>query len=211
MSRTPLLRDQLSSLGEEWLDLWVTDNDQAKKTLGSNYAISKMLVLALIYGLGKASMARHLFEADVIMTKKEISEIYEGFWNSLPQAKDLRDYLAFEFAKAFKEGKCYTSPLGFPLPTADAHKGLNYCVQSGVSSWIRYLNKSLFVNEAYKLIAIIHDELVVMVPETMIEAYKADLYKAEAECNAHFGFKYPLKLGFNVARNFYEFKGVLYV
>lgn len=207
MSRTPLLAPTLERLGEDWLDLWVTDNDQAKKQLGSIYAICKMLVLALIYGLGKSSMARHLHEADVIMTKKEISDVYEGFWNSLPQAKQLRDYLAYEFKKAYEQGRCYVSPLGFPLPTADSHKGLNYCVQSGVSSWIRYMNQTLFANEHYKLVAIIHDELVVMVPESMIEAYKKDLYNAEKACNEHFGFQYPLKLGFNVARNFYEFKG----
>lgn len=207
MSQTPLLKSLLDSLGEDWLDLWITDNDQAKKQLGSKYAICKMIVLALIYGLGIASLGRHLFEADVVMTKEEITAIYNGFWDSLPQAKLLRDYLSLEFKKAKKKHQCYVSPLGFPLPSGDPHKGLNYCVQSGVSSWIRKLNLDLFSNEKFRLIAIIHDELVTEVAEKDLEEYQTELYRAEAACNEFFGFKYPLKLGFNVARNFYEFKG----
>lgn len=206
MSNTPLLGPLLEKLGDEWRALWAVDPDAAKKQLGPIYATSKMVVLALLYGLQKKSLARHLVESGVVMTDKEVSQIYEGFWDSLPEAKMLKDFLIHEFKAAHKKGQCFVSPMGFPLPTSKPSDALNYCVQSSVSSWLRKLNRKLFSDKRFFLNVIIHDELVVSVRKEDVNEYREWLELCRNETNEFFQLPYPVKLGFNVAEDFYGIK-----
>jgi hypothetical protein len=207
MSSTPLLGPLLETLGENWATLWVTDQDTAKTQIGGVYPTCKASCLALLYGMQKARLSRQLAEVGVIMTDAEVANIYNGFWDSLPAVKALRDFLIYEFKQAKKKKQCYMSPMGFPLPTGKANDALNYCVQSGVSSWIRRLNQELFKHDWFYLIAIIHDELIVSVPEHRVEEYRAILLQEVDNCNKFFGLKYPMRLGFTVSKDFYGFKG----
>lgn len=207
MSSTPLLGPLLRDLGGDWVELYYKDSDEAKKKLGSKYALSKKFVLALLYGLGKKSLGADMRESNVIMTNEEVAAVYNGFWDSIPQARDFRDVIAHMFKKAYKEKRPFMSPFGLPLPSSQSSKGFNYIIQSSVSSFIRRLNMNLLKHDWIKLVTVIHDELVMEVPKDRVDEYRTILKNEEKYTNDLFGFKYPLNLGFNVANSFYGLKG----
>jgi hypothetical protein len=206
MSKTPLLKPSLDSLGEAWLDLYAADNDAAKDQLGQGYKLSKSLCLGMVYGMGAAKLGRILGEARVILRDVEHKAIVNEFWDTLPDVRDFRDAVVAIFKKAKKKGEPFVNPFGFPLPTGKPKDAMNLIIQSSVSCWVRHLNSILYRDERFELIGVIHDELVTQVNEEYVEDYRKALKDAIDETNHKFQLKYPLGMGWKTANSFAGFK-----
>jgi hypothetical protein len=206
MSRTSLIRDALKELerrGIDFAELYYKDSEEAKKALGNSYKIAKMLVLALLYGLGVSKLVIQARDNGLIITKEYAREIHTSFWDSIGKAKEFRDMLVILFTKANKEGRPFVSPFGLPIPTGKPHDAFNYCIQSSVSAYLRMLTQKVFPCNFCRLACIIHDEVVVECKRGYESEWKDRLFSANRELNDELGMRYPLQLGFQVGEDFY--------
>jgi hypothetical protein len=207
MSSGPLLGPVLERLGEPWLDVYAKNSDDGKDALGNTYKVCKQVVLAALYGMGAARLSREMADIGLSLDPRQCRAILNSLWDSISQLKEVRDIFTYEFKQAYKKKQPYVTPFGFILPTEKSSDALNYVVQSSVSAWIRTLNRKLFTVDFAKLVAIIHDELIVQVAKDRIEEYRAWMLRCVKETNEFFQLQYPMQLGWKVADNFYGFKG----
>jgi len=208
MSGTDLLGPFLKTLPEEWFDLWVSDNEQAKgynKEFKRLYKLAKIATLALIYGLTPAGLVRQFADSGITISMEEATALYRQFWASIPAANELKLLLVKQFERAFKAKKAVCNPFGFPLPTGKPKDALNRNVQSSLSSFLRYLWRRLFPNNiGVTMVCVVHDELVVECPENRVEEWKTFFFEQLASLNADLCLKYPMGMGFTVGDSFYD-------
>lgn len=143
------------------------------------------------------------------MPIKDIKNLWNAFWDSLPDVANFRDSVTNYFESCSSQGKPAMNGFGFVIPSSDSHKAFNYTIQSSLSCWIRELlnrmeQKGGIDFKRSSLICVIHDEIICEVDEDFVDEYKRVLYECEEEVNTKFKLKYPLKLGFNIGKNFYD-------
>jgi DNA polymerase-1 len=205
MSKTELLGPMLRTLPPSWYPLWVSDNEAAKSALGSKYKLAKVSVLALLYGLSPNGLVRQFSDNGVTLTLAEAERLYNTFWASIPQVREFRDIIVKCFSAKFRKKEPFLTPFGFPAPSGKPKDGMNRVIQSSVSSFVRSLWEHMFPNQCgAELVCVVHDEIIVEVPENRIEDYRTLLNNAVDLANKKFELKFPLRLGFNVGDNLYE-------
>lgn len=208
MSGTEVLGPLLKALPDEWYDLWVTDNERAKgwdKEFKKAYKVAKIATLALIYGLTPAGLIRQFEDNGLTLSVDDAKRIYAQFWASIKYASKLKEKLVKEFEKAFKAKRALMSPFAFPLPTGKPKDALNRNVQSGISSFLRFLWRDLFPNPlGVTMVCVVHDELVVECKRELVEDFKTFFYEKLDGLNKKLNLKYPMAMGFTVGETFYD-------
>ena len=170
--------------------------------------------LAMLYGcsVGNPRKQNGLYNilklANNELPLHEVKEIYNSYWNALPDVARFRDNVTAFAEKCKKENKPFFNYGGFILPSKQPHKAFNYSIQSFLSSWVRKLlhtmEKEGVFNKDCRLVCVVHDEIVVEVTKGKEEDYRTKVFKAMDDTNEFFNLKYPLQLGFNVGENFYD-------
>lgn len=204
MSKTQLLGPTLESLPSTWYQLWLSNNEEAKKQLGKYYKLAKVAVLALLYGQTPSGVVKSFAAEGMLISIEEATTLHAQFWSSLPDAHKFMLSMQVMFTRAHKKKMPVMGPFGFPIPSGKPKDAANRIIQSSVSCFIRQLCAKVFPTPYAELTCIIHDELISEVLEDSVEEYKGHLFKALDETNAAFALTYPLRLGFNVGHNFYE-------
>ena len=204
MSKTELLEPILKSLPPEWYSSWVSDNDAAKKALGTAYKLAKTSVLAMLYGQTPFGIVRSFSAEGLIISEDDAKKLHHQFWSSLPQAYRFMLSMQTTFTRAHKQKRPVMGPFGFPIPSAKPADGMNRVIQSSVSSFMRLLGQRLFPNKFSELSCIIHDEMVCEVREDCVEDYREHLFRCLEETNKACELSFPLKLGFTVGKTFYD-------
>jgi hypothetical protein len=194
----------LETLPDTWFKLWLSDNEGAKKQLGKYYKMAKTAVLALLYGQTPEGVVRSFAAEGMVISLEEATVMHGQFWLSLPEAYRFMLSMQVMFTRAHKKKMPVMGPFGFPIPSGKPKDGMNRVIQSSVSCFIRQLCYKVFPTNYAELSCIIHDELISEVDENYIEEYRSLLLGAVDEVNTTFALTYPLRIGFNVGRDFYE-------
>jgi hypothetical protein len=210
-SRIPFVQDKLQEIEtkyqEDIASIFNRDPDLVKDELGKVYDTLKALVLALLYGLSVNGVQRQLTERGYKADKKFSADFYHSFWNVLTDVQKLRDCQIDLFEKAFRKKMPVCNPFGTPLPTGKSKDSMNRLIQSSVSSFIRMVCFNLFTKYgsevSSRLVAIIHDELIIETAKEDIERVKVTLSVSVKEVNETVGLVYPLGLGCKIVENFY--------
>jgi hypothetical protein len=181
---------------------YLKDSDIIKKWLdkrGNYYRLFKQMTLALFYGLGTKGLNEMLRDAGYHMTDEVIKGMWTAFWNLFHDLNMFQKRLRH----TFKTNPFVTNPLGFKLNTQE-HKVLNAYVQSTVSSFISILLYELDKLDYATYIMTVHDEIIFELDEERIPEFIAYRDVIVKNLNDKLGFKYPLKLGCAVGKNFYD-------
>ena len=213
MSKTNLIKRFLT---EKFIEDYFRDSETVKteREFKKVYKVCKISVLALTYGcsVGNPRKQNGLYNilklANHELPLNEVKEIYNSYWNALPDVARFRDNVTAFAEKCKKENKPFFNYGGFILPSKQPHKAFNYSIQSFLSSWVRKLlhtmEKEGVFNKDCRLVCVVHDEIVVEVTKGKEEDYRTKVFKAMDDTNEFFNLKYPLQLGFNVGENFYD-------
>jgi hypothetical protein len=214
LSKSELLNKLLTN---KFIEEYYLDSEKAKgdKVFKKNYKIAKVTCLASLYGATPGNPYKNsglygIFKNNgTEMPIKDIKNLWNAFWDSLPDVANFRDSVTNYFESCSSQGKPAINGFGFVIPSSDSHKAFNYTIQSSLSCWIReFLNrmeqKGGIDFKRGSLICVIHDEIICEVDEDFVDEYKRILYECEEEVNTKFKLKYPLKLGFNIGKNFYD-------
>jgi len=212
LSKTSLLNELLT---DQFIELYAKDSDAAKATIKKRYKLAKSLVLSGFYGATPGNPKKSIGWYGYLKTNnypiefKECQRMWYAFWDSMPDVKALRDNLEAMAKEYAKTGKPLLNPLGFPIPSSSPRNALNYTIQSSVSSFIRKflyeMRRRGYIDiDECKLVAVIHDEVIVEVKEEYVDRYRKNMYETLEAVNLSIGFKFPMGLGFNIGRNFYD-------
>ena len=222
MSKTPIGSPIIKeALAKQWpegtfAEQWVKNSKPIKSMVKESRQIHKMLVLALLYGLGVTKMGKQLQEQfGITMGPSQCREVYDGFWNTFPLVRALvikcsnraaaQGFIANEF------GYRVTFPTG-PKGFEYTHKACNYLIQSTVSGIMHMFNFALFdfarqAGVNMEFITVIHDETVVSILKEDVERVKVFHQNAVKSLNERLKWSVPIRVGFNIGEDFYEMKG----
>jgi hypothetical protein len=222
MSQTPIGAPIIqAALAKDWPEgtfakQWVKNSKPIKSMVKESRQIHKMLVLALLYGLGVVKMQKQLQEQfGIDMNPKQCKDVYNGFWLTFPLVKALVNKCTTKAAEkgfiANEFGYRVTFPMG-PKGFEYTHKACNYLIQSTVSGIMHMFNYAFFqlAHEAgvyIEFITVIHDETVVSVAKSDIDKLKTIQEKAVLSLNNRLKWSVPIRVGFNIGEDFYEMKG----
>jgi len=187
------------SNGKSFTDWWVEDaelvKDYTKKSV-RNFA--KVACLGIGYGMGARKFRTTSEENGKEITYKEAKGTIEAYWEGYKGLSKLKNGLEWQVEKTGH----VVNPFGYRC-TPDKHKALNAYIQSSASGVLDVWCLKFFAAAKYaKFIAIIHDECVFSVPETMLDQLKLDCEAADKSLNSDLGWSVPIRWGTKIAKDF---------
>lgn len=190
--------------GVSFRDQWVEDRevitkDPAVKTLRGFH---KTMVLAMQYGQMPKGMVSNAHDNGHNLDLGSAKRFHHAFWYDLfPDVRRLGERLQ---AMVKRDGYL-VNDFGFRLFPRPARKSLNYFIQSSVSGVMDVL-AAKFYSACPDAIhcAIIHDELIFSVSETLIQEAEVAMGKAVESLNKDLGWSVKIRTGWAVGKDFYE-------
>lgn len=188
--------------GLSFADAWLKDPEIVKKRLKKLREIHKMLALALGYGMGPKKMVKQCYEKGFDLDFQTAKDFYRAYWELYSGIRSFADLLG---RKVTAHG-FIVNPFGYRL-TPEPHKAYNYFVQSSVSGIMHVFNWKLFAIAKYaKFITVIHDEVLVDVPDNLIPLFKEHKDAATESLNKDLKWDVKVRTGFAVGSNWLEAK-----
>lgn len=188
--------------GRSFAVQWLTDPEVIKKELEDLRKLHKVIVLALMYGMGPKKMLDYCYDKGIHLTTAQAKAFYIAFWKLFTQVKGF----AQTIEKQLEREGYLVNPLGY-RNTCEAHKGFNAFNQSTVSGLMNYFNLLLFERATYaKYVVVIHDEVIAAVPVDKLEQFKQDRDLALQELNNELQWTIPIRVGWAVGNNLFEAK-----
>ena len=192
--------------------------------------IFKDTVLGVIYGLGVDKLVYSLTVRLMDMVSKEAwkqlaineekaREILQFFHSEYPEIRDYMQKLIREIWHTGRIQLCLNSPYyhlirHYNVPTELAYKGLNAIVQGSAAYVLKgamlrcqkYIDDNK-LNNHYKLIAVVHDELIFDIPimNDKKEEYE-HIMALKTNCEDHVTFRVPLIASVKIGPNWGEMK-----
>lgn len=202
-SVSPIGRDLMrATANESWCDRWLTDEAACKKPLKKMREIVKMLCLALGYGMQPKKMVKQCREHGFLMDLATAKAFYEAYWRLFSGVRRLADSLA---AVAGRDRQIINQ-FGFRM-TPEPRLAFNYTIQSSVSGIINVFCAKLFAIAPWAhLLTIIHDELLVEVPEARLQEFRTLKEAANLSLNEDLAWSVPIRCGWAVGKNWLEAK-----
>ncbi len=185
--------------GLSFADQWVVDNevckDYAKKSV-RNFA--KVACLGIGYGMGARKFRTTAEENGSIITHKEAKGTIDAYWELFKGLKALRDSLSWQV----KRNGFVENPFGYRC-TPNDYKAMNSFIQSSASGVLDVYCLKLFDFCPYaQFVALIHDEVIFMIPEHLQEKLKSDSEIVAESLNNDLGWSVPIRFGTKIANNF---------
>lgn len=209
-SVSPLGKDVMRRAFEaDWAGLtfaqqWVKDAEVIKAKLKKTRALHKVLALAIAYGQGPRGMVNFAYDQGYSLSLKDAKALYLAYWETLfPGVRRLGDALKNQF----KTRGYLTTPFGYRLVPESDYLALNYFVQGSVSGVMKVLEEKFYAVAPYaKPVTVIHDELIIEIPEHKLEDAKLMMQWAVESLNADLGWSVKIRTGWAVGHNLYEAK-----
>ena len=201
-SVNPVTADDMREAFPMIRDSWLADPELVKKKLDRIRKLNKMGALALGYGMGPKKMVRQFNDAGFRIDMKQAQGFFNAYW------------LLFKCIKKFGErlqrqveiDGYIVNPFGYRL-VPEKIKAFNYFIQSSVSGQMAVFNIKLLAAAPYcRLLTIIHDELLVEVPESRLEEFKLAKELATKSLNDDLAWSVDVRTGFAVGVDWYTAK-----
>lgn len=209
MSQLPMYKDEIYNMfhnemfdGNTFAQQWLIDKDVIIKRIKKGRDVSKVGTLGKMYGMGPTTMVKHMYNKGFTVLLKDAKTFHTRFWATLDGVR--------RFAKAaqrtVERDRRLVNPFGYRC-VPEPHKAFNAYIQSSVNGIIGVLCVKLFAIATYaRLVTVIHDELIVEVPETQLEQFRIDAATATRSLNEDLKWSIAIRTGFVAGKDWYEAK-----
>lgn len=211
MSKSPMGKDVLWKAFHEgvyegltFAEMWLKDSEYiTKKILKEPREFHKMLGLAAGYGMQAKKMVKSSYEKGKTLSIQDAKGfLKDGYWGTF---KDVRKFADALSAKAARD-TYIVNEFGYRLKP-EPHKAFNYVIQSSVSGIMHVFAAKLVKAAPYsRFITCIHDELLMDIPENMVDDFRKDAERATDSLNDDLGWSVRIRTGFAVGKTWYEAK-----
>lgn len=208
MSRSPIGKKELHELaassfnGVPFSKQWVLDKEVPLAKIKPMRSTIKAWALGLGYGMSARALPDHAYNAGYQLSPQDAKAFHSAFWKTFSGVKAF----STRMTKIVERQGYIINPFGYRC-TPEPHKAFNAFIQSSVSGLINVLCMKLFTIAKYaRLVTIIHDELLVEVPEHLVQQLQADLDVAVKSLNEDLGWSIDMRTGFVVGGDWYEAK-----
>ncbi len=189
--------------GLSFQEQWIKDSSVVKDYLKKERAFHKILILGLGYSMGPAHMVESAQNAGYDLDISDAIEFFKAYWELFSGVKRLGKNLEYEFAQAGH----LVNPFGYRIVPGADYKCLNYFIQSSVSGLINVLCYKFFsIAPEAQFVTIIHDEIIIQIPEDKEEEVKSKFNKALDSLNQDLDWSVKIRTGWAKGKNLYEAK-----
>lgn len=210
MSVSPMGRDKILDMfknqkfdGLTFAQMWVKDSDVIKGALKKERALHKILMLGLERQMGAKKMVVNAFKAGYTLSEQDAKKFSNAYWKLFSHIKKFSKKLEAEV----KIKGALVTPFGYRLTPPQPYKALAWYIQSCVSGIINVLAIKFFTTYPHaELKTIIHDELIIEIPDDRLEEAKAHFFKAVDSLNDDLGWSIKVRCGWKSGRNLYDAK-----
>ena len=185
-------------------EAWLADSEAVKDhpDVKPYRKKAKPACLGFNYGMGPKRFVQQCYDAGITVSLTDAKRMYKAYWDLFTGVKTLVTKLT---AITKRDGYLVNS-FGYRL-TTEPHKGYNAMIQSSASGVLDVYNYKFFPRCPWaKFVALVHDEVIIDIPENRIEQTK----KIQAECieslNEDLRFQVPMRMGFIIGKTFAEIK-----
>ncbi len=194
-----IFHDHTMPTGLSFADQWVLDSDVCKdytKRTVRNFA--KVACLGIGYGMGARKFRTTAEESGTELSYAEAKGTIDAYWELFKGLKALRDTLSW----GVKKTGCQINPFGY-RSTPDAHKAMNAFIQSSASGVLDVYCLKLFASCPFAEFAcLIHDEVVLSIPEDRVAEFKEISRRCVESLNADLGWSVPIRFGEKISKTF---------
>jgi len=187
------------SFSEQWLiDKEVIKSDPDVKRARKFH---KPLVLGIGYGMGAKKMVDTAFDAGFKLSFEDAKAFHKAYWFDLyPNVRTLGERLKLQN----KKQGYITNVFGFRLfPTMP--KTLNYFIQSSTSGLIDLISLHFYTRAPWcRHQGIIHDELIIQVPEDKVEDTRRAVDETMLIVNKMLNWSIDIRMGFVSGKDYFE-------
>ncbi len=185
-------------------ELWVKDKEAVTghKDIKPVRSIAKPACLGFSYGMSAKRFVKQSYDAGLNVDFSQAKAMHKAYWELFSDVQKFSKTVS----KIVEKKGFITNPMGYRL-TPEPHKAFNSFIQSTASGVVDLLLMLLMpkIPDA-RLVAIVHDELVVTVPHDQIELLRKCKEEAVQELNQLLQWSVPMRLSFTVAATFAEIK-----
>lgn len=187
--------------GGTFAERWLEDPEFfTKKLLKKERQLHKILALGLSYSMGPRKLVKQAYDAGYSIDYRTAKEFYNAYWRLFARVKAFGDRLEGIYSQ-----KGYlVNDFGYRLVPDQPYKCLNYFIQSTVSGIMHVLCEKFFTLCPWaEFLTVIHDEVIIEVPEGRLEAAKLLMRQAEESLNADLGWTVKVRVGWAHGRDWY--------
>ena len=210
MSISPMGKDRLRDVfqnhkfdGLSFAQAWTKDPEIIKAFLKAERAFHKVLILGIGYAMGPSKMTLEAFQEGFQLDLQDARKFFKSYWKLIGKVQGLSDNLT---ERATETGYLI-NPFGFRCVPDPMYKSLNYFIQSSINGLISCLCVKFFdVCQDAKFITIIHDEVILQIPEDKVQEAKALMQKAVESLNEDLGWSVKIRTGWAPGKDMYTAK-----
>lgn len=202
-SVNPLTKDRVKQLFDP--EEWMRDPESVKTKLKSERKLNKLVCLASAYGVGKKTLQMHLLSEGFKVPLDKVAEILAEFWNLFSKIKQTIN----KFSRQFDKQGYLINLFGFRVIPRKSQDALNSLNQSSVTGLMNLYTKMIFeqntgINQEFK--TIIHDCLIVQVPEENVDKANQAAETVLEELNKELDWGLPVRVDYHCGKTFYDLK-----
>jgi DNA polymerase I-like protein with 3'-5' exonuclease and polymerase domains len=189
--------------GRNFVQQWSHDSEVIKAACKSFRGLAKILVLGVGYGMGGKKLAKTFRENGINFPVAEVKMYWNMYWELFNGLKFLNEQCV-----GLVERQGYIqNEFGYINWPPSPHKAMNALIQSTISGVMNLYTNDLLQRAPYaEFITIIHDELIVQIPDGMQEDYAAKQKETLEIVNDFVKWDVPVRAGLNWGTNLYECK-----
>lgn len=188
--------------GVSFQDLWMSDPELIKNFLKKHRQVCKILCLGIGYGMQPKKMVKQMYDQGYELSLKDATAFFNNYWQLFSKVRDLANRLK----RQVERDNYLVNPFGFRL-RPEPRNAFNYFIQSSVSGIMHVFTIKLMAAAPYaKFITCIHDELLMSVPDHMLEEFKYHSQLATDSLNDDLKWSVNIRTGFVPGKTWYDAK-----
>jgi DNA polymerase I-like protein with 3'-5' exonuclease and polymerase domains len=186
-------------------DQWLQDPDVIKACLKKPRAVAKMVVLAIGYGAGASKIFKSVIEAGFKIEKSDADNMVRTYKRLFTGIMEFSRNCSLTWEANHER---VTNKFNYSMMISSGHKAANAIIQSSVNPIMQYfLIKLLEGCPIARYVTTIHDELIILVPDSSLELLKESHRLATVAVNKWLKWEtITMSFGFAVGKTLYEAK-----
>jgi DNA polymerase I-like protein with 3'-5' exonuclease and polymerase domains len=152
--------------------------------------------------MGPKTLVSHAYDAGHVISFADAKKFHQAYWHVFSGMRSFSQRMS----KLVKAQGFVINAFGYRC-TPEPHKAFNAVIQSSVSGLINVLCLKLLHLATYaSLITVIHDELLLEVPDDKVDEFRTHLAAALASLNDDLGWTIKIRTGMVVGKDWYDAK-----